>query len=98
MGTGEDAAYVPKPEVSVEKIEQAVGFGFTPRVFLEEIDKISVRDFQFQELFRIFDALDRHKGQLVFDTNLSKAQFQKTFGDEMTRRVKENCDVWEFGF
>jgi hypothetical protein len=98
MGEGEDATFVPKPDISVENIEKAVRAGMKPRVFLEEIDKIKPSEYAINQLFRIFDALDRHKGQIVLDTNFSKEQFKNVFGEMITRRVKENCIVKEFGF
>jgi hypothetical protein len=98
MGEGEDATHVPKPEISVENIEKAVRLGIRPRVFLEEIDKIKPSEYTVNQLFRIFDALDRHKGQIVLDTNFSKQQFQNVFGDMIVRRIKENCIVKENGF
>ena len=98
MGEGEDATFVPKPDISVENIEKAVRLGIRPRVFLEEIDKIKPSEYTVNQLFRIFDALDRHKGQIVLDTNFSKQQFQNVFGDMIVRRIKENCIVKEFGF
>jgi hypothetical protein len=91
---GEDV----KPDITVEKIEEAVKRGFKPRVFLEEIDKIRPSEFVIDQLFRLFDALDRHQGQIVLDTNLSKQQFVDTFGEPIARRVRENCHVKEYGF
>ena len=95
---GEGRERPPKPAVSVESIEEAVRRGYTPRVFLEEIDKVKPSEFAINQIFRIFDALDRHKGQLVIDTNLSKQQFMDVYGEPITRRVKENCIVKEWGF
>jgi hypothetical protein len=89
---------LPKPEITVEKIEKAVSLGLKPRVFLEEIDKIKPSEFAVNQLYRIFDAIDRHNGQIVIDSNLSKQQFGNVFGDPIVRRVKENCIVKEFGF
>jgi len=94
MFNGEDV----KPDITVEKIEEAVKRGFTPRVFLEEIDKIKLSEFSINQMFRIFDALDRHKGQIVLDTNMSKAEFIAAYGEPIARRVKENCHIKEYGF
>jgi hypothetical protein len=88
----------PLPTITVEKIEKAVHQGMRPRVFFEEIDKIKPSDYAINQLFRVFDALDRHKGQIVIDCNLSKDQFREIFGDPIARRIKENCILKEFGF
>jgi hypothetical protein len=93
-----DDRNAPKPGITVEKIERAKRDGITPRVFLEEIDKIKPSEFATNQLFRIFDAIDRHRGQIVLDTNFSRQQFLDTFGEPIYRRVKENCIVKEFGF
>jgi hypothetical protein len=87
----------PLPDITVEKIEQGKRRGFTPRVFLEEIDKQKPSEFTTHQLFRLFDALDRHKCQIVLDSNLSKAQFAEIFGEPIVRRIKENCIVKEYG-
>jgi hypothetical protein len=95
---GSDDEARPQPDITVEKIEEAVRRGFKPRVFLEEIDKIKPSEFAINQIFRIFDALDRHRGQLVIDTNLSKQEFMDIYGEPIARRVKENCNVKEYGF
>lgn len=89
----------PKPRLSFDKIKKARQDGFTPRVFLSEIDKIKqASEWNLNQIFMIFDAIDVHRGQLVFDTNLSKRQFVDRFGDAIARRVKENCNIREYGF
>jgi hypothetical protein len=55
MNEGE--VHVPKPDISVEKIEQGLRAGFRPCAFLEEIDKIKPSEYTINQLFRIFDAL-----------------------------------------
>jgi len=92
-----------EPDITVEKIEDAIksekhAGKFIPKVFLEEIDKIKPSEFATNQLFRIIDALDRHKGQLVLDTNMTGEQFENTFGSPIARRVKEMCHVKEYGF
>jgi hypothetical protein len=92
----------PAPIITVEKILTAVKEGMRPRVFLDEVDKVRGADeggtYNTDELFRIFNALDENKGQLVIDTNLSKAQFLDKFGEAIARRVKEDCIMKEYGF
>jgi hypothetical protein len=94
----EDSKVTP-PALSFDKIEKARRDGFTPRVFLEEIDKIKEgSEWNTNKLFTLINAIDKHKGQLVLDTNLSRRQFMNRFGEAIYRRVKENCNMREFGF
>jgi hypothetical protein len=94
---GDDAA--PKPRLSFDKIDKARRDGFVPRVFLEEIDKIKEgSEWNTNMIFTLVNAVDKHKGQLVIDTNLSKRQFMDRFGEAIYRRVKENCNMKEYGF
>lgn len=95
---GEGQSRPPKPDITVERIQEGLRRGLKPRVFLEEIDKIKPSEFSINQIFRLFDALDRHPCQLVLDTNLSTAQFTDMFGEPIARRVKENCHVKEYGF
>jgi hypothetical protein len=88
-----------KPRLNFEKMGAARKLGYTPRVFLSEIDKIKDgSDWATNQIFMLFDAIDVHKGQLVFDTNLSREQFLNRFGEAIYRRVKENCERREYGF
>jgi hypothetical protein len=94
-----DDPTVAKPALTSEKIEKARKSGFTPRVFLEEIDKIKEgSEWATGKLFNLINEIDKHKGQLVLDSNLSKQQFLARFGEPFCRRVKENCNMREFGF
>lgn|SRR5208282_164946 len=95
---GENEPEPPQPDITVEKIEEAVGRGFAPRIFLEEIDKVKLSEFAINQIFRLLDAVDRHQAQLVMDSNLSRRQFLDLFGEPIYRRIKENCQVKEYGF
>jgi len=90
---------VKRPKLIFDKFAKAKEQGFRPRLFLEEIDKVKEgSEWANNILFTLFNAVDKHKAQLVFDTNLSKQQFMNRFGEPITRRVKENCNVREWGF
>jgi hypothetical protein len=90
---------VERPKLIFDKFAKAKEQAFRPRLFLEEIDKIKEgSEWANNILFTLFNAVDKHKAQLVFDTNLSKQQFMNRFGEPITRRVKENCNVREWGF
>ena len=94
-----DDPMVEKPALTAEKIEKDRRAGFVPRVFLEEIDKIKEgSEWATGKLFNLLNEIDKHKGQLVLDSNLSKQQFLARFGEPFCRRVKENCNMREFGF
>jgi hypothetical protein len=88
----------PKPDITAEKIQEGINKGLTPRVFLEEIDKVKPSEFAINQIFRLLDVIDRNQCQLVIDTNLSRQLFLDTFGEPIYRRVKENCRVKEWGF
>jgi hypothetical protein len=90
---------VAPPRLNFEQIARAERDGFRPRVFLEEIDKIKEgSEWNTNKIFTLLNAVDKHKGQLVLDTNLSRRQFMDRFGEAIYRRVKENCNMREFGF
>lgn len=90
---------VSRPKLIFDKFGKAKSQGFTPRLFIEEIDKIKDgSEWANNILFTLFNAVDKHKAQLVFDTNLSKQQFVNRFGEPIARRVKENCNIREWGF
>jgi hypothetical protein len=94
---GDDRACPPR--LNFEQIAKAERDGFRPRVFLEEIDKIKEgSEWNTNKIFTLLNAVDKHKGQLVLDTNLSRQQFLDRFGEPIYRRVKENCNMWEYGF
>ena len=42
--------------------------------------------------------IDGVKGQLVMDTNLTRQQFMNRFGETAYRRVKQLCNMREYGF
>lgn len=90
---------VERPKMIFDQFPKAARDGFRPRLFVEEIDKVKEgSEWANNILFTLFNAVDKHKGQLVFDSNLSKQQFLNRFGEPIARRVKENCNVREWGF
>jgi hypothetical protein len=93
-----DDKTAPQPDITVEKIQAAKNEGFTPRVFLEEIDKQKITEHTAHQMFRLVDALDRHVCQIVLDSNLSTQQFLDMYGEPIARRIKENCIIKEYGF
>jgi hypothetical protein len=90
---------VARPKLIFDKFEKAKQQGFRPRLFVEEIDKIKEgSEWANNIIFTLFNSVDKHQAQLVFDTNLSRQQFMNRFGEPIYRRVKENCNMREWGF
>jgi hypothetical protein len=90
---------VAPPVVSSDKMAKARRDGFVPRLFLEEIDKCKEgSEWATNEFFLLLRALDEEKGQLVLDTNLTRQQFLNRFGETAYRRVKQLCNMREYGF
>lgn len=94
----EDGRRAPAPTVTIQKIKSAVSKGQTPRLFIEEIDKVKWSDFKTNHIFRIIDGIYQAKGQLVINTNLTPEQFEAMFSPEcgpaISRRVLEMCKVY----
>jgi hypothetical protein len=90
---------IERPKMIFDQFPKATRDGFTPRLFVEEIDKVKEgSEWANNIIFTLFNAVDKHKAQLVFDTNLSKQQFMNRFGEPIARRVKENCNIRQWGF
>lgn len=82
-----------EPDVTAEKIVDATRRGLKPRLFLEEVDKFKQTDFTKQEIFRLFNTIYEHMGQLVVNSNLTWTEFNEQFDATIARRVKEMCTV-----
>jgi hypothetical protein len=69
-------------------------------LFLEEIDKIAYQKFKTDTLFELVDAMYENNGQLVFNTNLTLAEFEAQFhppnGPAFTRRIGEQAEIKNF--
>lgn len=69
-GNHEDGPPTPCPLVTVEKIQAAITKGYTPRLFLDEIDKIGVTPFKLNALIALVDAVYEGMGQVVASSNV----------------------------
>jgi hypothetical protein len=92
--------YVPEPTVTRRKIVKRSQNGHVPRLFLEEIDKVVYTEFRANMLFELVDSIYETKGQLVFASNLSLAEFVALFppsvGEPIARRIGETMNVYNF--
>jgi hypothetical protein len=87
-----------EPYVNRRKIVAAKQKGLTPRLFLEELDKVQHSPFKADCMWELFDAIYASEGQLVFDSNLTQVDFLKQFNTKGTdinettiaRRISEN--------
>jgi DNA polymerase III delta prime subunit len=92
-GRGEnEGTPVKLPTITEEKIRLAVKHGFTPAIFIEELDKIKLdSDFQKRKFAEIINEVHIAGGQIVATTNLSEFKirhaFGPQFGDSIVRRI-----------
>lgn len=65
----------------------------TPRLFLEEIDKVKETESRRNNLFEILDMLQSVDGQLVLNSNLTPEEFAERFGADLWWRIKKMTKV-----
>jgi DNA replication protein DnaC len=85
-----------QPLVTRRRINSAITEGRSPRLFLEEIDKVKGTDFKLNALFEVIDALYEQQGQLVLNSNFTPQEFSLAFGSDIERRITEMCTVVDF--
>jgi hypothetical protein len=79
-----------EPTVSAKKIRQAIHNGYRPRLFIEEIDKISnLTKPRLHTLFELIQEIYANNGQVCLNSNMSTAAFESEFGPDFFRRVSE---------
>jgi DNA replication protein DnaC len=95
-----DGKTAKEPRVNRRIVTTAVKNGLVPRLFLEEIDKVTYTEFKSNCMFELFDAIYENKGQLVFNSNLTPGEFVKQFGPingpTIKRRIEETMKVYNF--
>jgi hypothetical protein len=84
---------VQYPTVTVEKIAYTRKHGRTPRLFLEELDKVKDTEARQYNLFEILNAMHDYSGVLVVNSNYTTEEFSKHLGDEYAWRIKESCKI-----
>jgi hypothetical protein len=93
------------PVVDRAKIKHIKRMGLTPRLFIEEIDKVRYTEFKMNALWEIFDAAYENNVQLVFNTNLMPGEFfsqfesigpSKEISSTFFRRVEETSTIFNF--
>jgi hypothetical protein len=84
---------VPYPTVTVEKIAYVRQYGRTPRLFLEELDKVKETEARRYNLFEILNAMHDYQGVLVVNSNYTLEEFATQFGDDFAWRIKEACKI-----
>jgi DNA replication protein DnaC len=65
----------------------------TPRLFLEEIDKVKETESRRNTLFEMLDTLQANGGQLVINSNLHPEEFAERFGADMWWRIEKMTKV-----
>jgi hypothetical protein len=82
----------PLPTVTRNKVLEAVAAGFTPCLFIDELDKFKLDSkFQLDEFYSIIDAIQSNNGQVVASTNMTAMQLTyavgKQHGPAIVRRL-----------
>ena len=73
----------------------------TPRLFMEEIDKVKYSEFKTSSLFEVIDALYEANGQFVCNSNLTPEEFARQFyrpsdAEALVRRIGEMGKIYNF--
>ena len=78
----------PEPTVSVRKVKEAVRWGWVPRLFIEEVEKLgNLTKDRAKHLWEVIAAVYDNNGQLVVTSNQSRQQFELEFGPDIYRRM-----------
>jgi hypothetical protein len=73
----------PLPTVTKNKVLEAVRAGFTPCLFIDELDKFKLDSkFQLDEFYTIIDAIQSNNGQVVASTNLTAYALTNALGPQ----------------
>ncbi len=81
-GSNEGPPTMP-PSITIKKIENAVAAGFTPAIFIEELDKFKLdSEFQLKSFSRIIDEVHNAGGQIVATSNLNEYQLRSKLGEQ----------------
>jgi hypothetical protein len=84
----EDGCYTaPEPAITAEKIRKFRRMGVCSKLYLEEIDKVSMTDARTNNLFEIIDTLHEEEGVVVINSNLRPEEFTNVFGEQFTWRL-----------
>ena len=90
----EDGAYcTDEPDITVEKIIKYRRLGVKSKLYLEEIDKVSLTEARTANLFEIIDTLHEEGGVVVINSNLTPEEFIVRFGEQFAWRINENSKV-----
>jgi DNA replication protein DnaC len=86
--------WIDRRRVTAEKVNHLrTQQGLTPRLFLEEIDKVKETESRRANLFSILDAMMAQQGQLVLNSNLTPEEFSERFGADLWWRIEKASTV-----
>jgi hypothetical protein len=90
----DDGAYcAEEPDITVEKIVKYRRLGVCSKLYLEEIDKVSMTESRTANLFEIIDTLHEEEGVVVINSNLRPEEFTLRFGEQFTWRLGERSKI-----
>jgi len=90
---GTELGGAKKPYVNADKIRAFARRGVTPRLVLEEIDKVELTKARRDTIFDIVNTLDAELGKIFINTNLTLNEFAEMYGAQFVRRLKQSCRV-----
>ena len=82
-----------EPDITPEKIRKYRRLGVRSKLYLEELDKVSLTDARANNLFEILDAMHEEEGVVVINSNLRPEEFTERFGEQFTWRLAANGKV-----
>jgi hypothetical protein len=85
------------PTVTVRKIQRAKEAGYRPCLFLDEIEKITTKEYKVDKLCEIINAVYDAEGQVVATSNKSVEKIAEKWGDDeaitVIRRIGAGRDA-----
>lgn len=79
----------PEPVVTAAKVKRALRAGLTPRLFIEEFDKVKKSEYKDNVIFELIDSVYTAEGQVVITTNANVAEFKRLVGHAVLRRLQD---------
>ena len=84
---GNSTEDVPCPAVTVGKLKEAIGKGYSPSLILEEIDKVPSTPFKLARLIELVDCVYEAQGQVIATSNASMSDLAAKWGADEAETI-----------